>query len=136
MKYQFVSALLSITTFFCVPGCRPQKQIVESVKTPSAEANITNKYSSFKPGQPWYDDKGEVINAHGGGVLYANNKYYLFGEKRGRSRQEGVNVYSSQDLYNWKFEKLALAPSDTDSTSDIARGCLMERPKVIYNKKT
>ena len=136
MKYQFVPALLSITTFFCVPGCRPQKQIVESVKTPSTEANITNKYSSFKPGQPWYDDKGEVINAHGGGVLYANNKYYLFGEKRGRSRQEGVNVYSSQDLYNWKFEKLALAPSDTDSTSDIARGCLMERPKVIYNKKT
>ncbi|WP_165958218.1 glycoside hydrolase family 43 protein [Segetibacter sp. 3557_3] len=93
-------------------------------------------YDSFSPGALWYDTNGELINAHGGGIIYANKKYYWFGEKRGRSAQAGVNVYSSQDLYNWKPEGLALAANETDTTSDIARGCLMERPKVIYNEKT
>jgi beta-xylosidase len=95
-----------------------------------------NQNTSFLTGQIWYDSKGDVINAHGGGLLYSGNRYYWFGEKRGRSASEGVNVYSSKDLYNWTFEGLALAPDDMDSTSDIARGCVMERPKVIYNKKT
>lgn len=89
----------------------------------------------FKPGELWHDTGGELINAHGGGILYANDRYYWFGEKRGRRASEGVNVYSSRDLYNWKYEGLAFTP-EPDTTSDIARGCVMERPKVIYNKKT
>jgi beta-galactosidase len=89
----------------------------------------------FAPGQPWMDEKGEVINAHGGGILYDHGKYYWFGEKRGGRGSQGVTVYSSSDLYHWKFETLALAPS-TDTTSDITAGCVMERPKVLYNKKT
>jgi beta-galactosidase len=44
-------------------------------------------------------------------------------------------VYSSKDLYNWKPEGLALAHSK-DTTSDIAFGGIMERPKVIYNTGT
>ena len=92
--------------------------------------------TSFKPGAVLYDNKGGLINAHGGGIIFAHNKYFWFGEKRGKAMQEGVNVYSSDDLYNWKFEGLALSPDFTDSLSDIASGCLMERPKVIYNKKT
>jgi beta-xylosidase len=83
----------------------------------------------------WLDDKGEVINAHGGGLLYFNKTYYWYGEKRGRSASEGVSVYSSKDLYNWKNEGLAFLPSE-DTTSDVTRGCIMERPKVIYNEKT
>src|SRR5690606_22853195 len=43
---------------------------------------------------------------------------------------------SSTDLYNWKFEALALSPDENNAESDIARGCVMERPKVIYNEKT
>lgn len=102
-----------------------------------ANQSITSqKNSCFLPGDHWLDNKGEVINAHGGGLLFSGHRYYWFGEKRGRSASEGVNVYSSEDLYNWSFEGLALAPDDTDSTSDIARGCVMERPKVIFNKQT
>jgi len=37
----------------------------------------------FKPGALWYDDKGELINAHGGGILFSNKTYYWFGEKTG-----------------------------------------------------
>jgi len=98
-------------------------------------AAVSFGQASFTPGKIWKDDGGEVINAHGGGILYDHGKYYWFGERRGGSLSQGVNVYSSADLYHWKFEALALAPS-TDTTSDITAGCVMERPKVIYNKKT
>jgi beta-galactosidase len=133
----------SIITFYFVciflqnADCKAQKQAIGEITTKQIKSSDqVKKYSAFHPGEIWYDDKEEVINAHGGGILYADKKYYWFGEKRGRRTSEGVNVYSSTDLYNWKFEGLALAPDDIDSTSDIARRCAMERPKVLYNKKT
>lgn len=91
--------------------------------------------ASFRSNALWYDTGGQLMNVHGGGLLYQDKTWYWFGEKRGVSQSEGVNVYSSKDLYNWKNEGVALAPS-ADTTSDIALGCLMERPKVIYNSKT
>lgn len=93
------------------------------------------KVKSFTPGKPWFDTEGKLINAHAGGIIFRKNTYYWFGEKRGTHRSEGVKVYSSKDLYNWKDEGLALSQS-TDPASDITEGCLMERPKVIYNEKT
>jgi hypothetical protein len=100
---------------------------------PSSVAATTA--AGFRPGQLWYDTEGNVINAHGGGVLLVGKTYYWYGEKRAQHEEEGVNVYSSKDLYNWKYEGVALTPS-ADPQHDIAAGCLMERPKVIYNKKT
>jgi beta-galactosidase len=97
--------------------------------------DASKRQTNFKPGEVWYDTKGDVINAHGGGLLFDKGTYYWFGEKRGKSASEGVNVYSSKDLYNWKMEGLALAKS-TDTTSEIATHGLMERPKVIYNPRT
>ncbi len=96
---------------------------------------IVVKNNSFKPGELWFDTNDDTINAHGGGITYINHTYYWFGEIRGLRNSRGVNVYSSKDLYNWKNEGLALA-QDQDTTSDIAQGCIMERPKVIYNKKS
>lgn len=96
--------------------------------------------NSFKPGAIWLDNKGTPINAHGGGFLYRQGKYYWFGEhkiegKKGNSAQVGVHCYSSKDLYNWKDEGIALSVSE-DLSSDIAKGCILERPKVIYNAHT
>ena len=31
------------------------------------------------PGQEWPDRKGEHINAHGGGLLFDEGKYYWYG---------------------------------------------------------
>jgi len=95
---------------------------------------------SFKPGELWPDDKGVHINAHGGGILYHKGTYYWFGEHKvggtlGNTAQVGVHCYSSKDLYNWKDEGIALAVSE-DADSDIVKGCIIERPKVIYNAKT
>lgn len=112
-------------------GCATHQKAVATSKE-----NKAPKYLAFQPGAPWLDESGNVINAHGGGILYDKGTYYWFGEKRGRRTSEGINVYSSKDLYNWKFEALALAPNTTDTASEIAAGCIMERPKIIYNAKS
>jgi hypothetical protein len=97
-------------------------------------------YQNFHPGQVWYDTDSVHINAHGGGILYHDNNYYWFGEhktagKGGNTALVGIRCYSSKDLYNWKNEGIALAAVD-DSTSEIVKGAIIERPKVIYNSKT
>ncbi len=100
----------------------------------------TITYNSFRPGEPWPDDKQVHINAHGGGVLFHAGVYYWFGEHKiegeaGNAAHVGVHVYSSHDLYNWKDEGIALAVGD-DPQSPIVRGCILERPKVIFNSRT
>jgi hypothetical protein len=94
---------------------------------------------TFKPGQSWLDNNGVHINAHGGGFLFFNDTYYWFGEHKtegeaGNKANVGVHCYSSKDLYNWKDEGIALSVSN-DSTSLIVEGCIIERPKAIYNAK-
>ncbi|MGW8179561.1 MAG: beta-glucanase, partial [bacterium] len=95
---------------------------------------------AFEPGQLWLDSSGIPINAHGGGILTHNDKYYWFGQhmvegRKGNKAQVGVHCYSSDDLYNWKDEGIALRVSE-DPDSEIARGCILERPKVIFNETT
>jgi len=101
-------------------------------------------------GETWKDTKGNPINAHGAGILYHNGTYYIFGEiKRGKTwlvpNQDwedyrvpagGVSCYSSADLFNWKYEGVALAPVTGDSTNDLDTSRVIERPKVIYNNST
>ena len=96
--------------------------------------------SEFTPGEIWPDDRGVPINAHGGGVLLHDGIYYWFGEHKiegeaGNRAEAGVHVYSSADLQRWKDEGIALAVSE-DPSSDIARGCILERPKVLFHQPT
>jgi hypothetical protein len=96
--------------------------------------------SSFEPGAIWPDTNGVHINAHGGGFLWHEGCYYWFGEHKiegeaGNKAHVGVHVYSSEDLYNWQDRGIALAVS-SDASSDIVKGCVIERPKVIYNRKS
>ncbi len=94
-----------------------------------------SKSAAFHPGTPWLDTAGVPINAHGGGIVEQNGTYYWFGEKRTGSTSEGVSVYSSRDLYMWQDRGLALSVDGADADSEIARGCVIERPKVLFNKK-
>ncbi|MEI6644988.1 MAG: glycoside hydrolase family 43 protein [bacterium] len=96
--------------------------------------------TAFYPGRLWLDDQGTPINAHGGGVMFHEGTYYWFGEHKiegsaGNVAHVGVRSYSSHDLYHWTGEGVALWVSD-DPGSDIAKGCILERPKVIRNPKT
>jgi hypothetical protein len=94
------------------------------------------------PAQEWLDNRGNAINAHGGGVLFYGGVYYWYGEHKlpGKSEAEfadgGIHCYSSTDLINWTDVGLVLSVDYKDSTADLAYGCLIERPKVVYNKKT
>jgi len=96
--------------------------------------------SGFHPGSKWLDTNGVLINAHGGGLLFDGGKYWWFGEhklegRKGNSAWVGVHAYSSDDLYNWSDEGIVLKVSD-DPSSEITAGCVLERPKVIFNAKT
>ena len=91
------------------------------------------------PGALWPDDRGVHVNAHGGGILYADGVYYWFGEYKSDTTSlalDGVTCYSSADLVHWKNEGIAMPVMPEGSYSDIERGCILERPKVVYNALT
>lgn len=100
----------------------------------------THSQLLIRPGETWPDADGNHINAHGGGIIKYKGTWYWFGESRlprmERDRTNyGVGCYSSKDLVNWNNEGLALRVVD-DTTSLLQPGCVIERPKVLYNKKT
>ena len=101
---------------------------------------VTNKAdNNFYPGEVWLDNNGVHINAHGGGIVYYEGKYYWFGEHKAEDSPEawvGVTCYSSTDLYHWVDEGVALPVVKDNPESEIIEGSIIERPKVIYNKKT
>lgn len=96
----------------------------------------------FRPAAEWVDNHGVPINAHGGGVVFHEGRYYWYGEHKlpGRSEQEGagggVHCYSSADLYEWQDEGLVLAVDAKNPASEIAAGCILERAKVLFNERT
>ena len=109
----------------------PMKYEIDYVRVYQKEKKIAS-------GEVWRDMDGELINAHGGGILFHEGKYYWFGEHRpatGFVTEKGIACYSSTDLLNWKNEGIVFAVSE-EAGSDIEKGCIMERPKGIYNKKT
>lgn len=81
-------------------------------------------------GAEWLDTNGNVINAHGGGMLMVGDYYYWIGE----NRRDGVFVscYRSKDLMNWEFRGNLLT---RDSHPELDKANI-ERPKVVYNEKT
>ncbi|UMB62099.1 family 43 glycosylhydrolase [Lutibacter sp. A80] len=97
--------------------------------------------TEIKPAQQWLDINGKGINAHGGGVIFHQGVYYWYGEHKleGKSEAEfadgGIHCYSSTDLTNWKDEGLVLSVDYKDEKHDLAYGCILERPKVVYNAK-
>lgn len=98
----------------------------------------SERYREFYPGNLWFDTDGDIINAHGGGVMQYNGTYYWYGEHKGERSNEGlvgVTCYSSLDLMNWKNEGVVFRVSE-DQNSPVTKGCILERPKVIHCKKT
>lgn len=92
--------------------------------------------SVVRPGEPWLDDRGQQIQAHGGGILNWRGNYYWFGEDRTPSNDPDrryVACYSSKDLVHWKFRHQVLALADPDH---LGPNWILERPKVFRNPRT
>jgi len=127
------NSLMAWTLGTALCGC-----LLGVASTQAADARPAR--AAFENGALWPDNNGVHINAHGGGILFRDGVYYWYGEhkiagKAGNLAQVGVHVYSSRDLYHWRDDGIALRVSD-DPASDIVKGCVLERPKVIFNAKT
>ena len=87
-------------------------------------------YNAIYSGIPWLDDKGNTVSAHGANIIKHKDRYYLFGERQSDTSNAftGFSCYSSTDLYNWKFETIALPVQDSGKLGPNRRG---ERPKVM-----
>mmetsp|Transcript_14970 Transcript_14970/g.31937 ORF Transcript_14970/g.31937 Transcript_14970/m.31937 type:complete len:346 (-) Transcript_14970:124-1161(-) len=90
----------------------------------------------------WLDTHGARIEAHGAGLLLdaaVGPRAYWYGEtaKLADFRTHGVSCYSSVDLIHWRYDGLALSGSVVRGLDGAAAdGWIIERPKVIFNKKT
>src|SRR3954468_2144594 len=91
---------------------------------------------SITPGDRWLDDRGQLIQAHGGGITHWKRLYYWFGEDRTQTNdpeKRYVTCYSSRDLVHWKFRHKVVALSDPEH---LGPRWVLERPKVFFNPRT
>jgi hypothetical protein len=96
----------------------------------------TRPVTEIISGKQWFDNRGELIQAHGGGILQQGDTYYWFGEDRSladRPDLKYVACYSSKDLLNWTFRRQVVKQPDPEH---LGRGYRIERPKVFFNAKT
>lgn len=86
---------------------------------------------TFENGGPITTTAGDLMHAHGAGVIKEGDYYYMVGEQRvdGGHLFEAVSMYRSTDLVNWTHANDILTK---DSHPDLDPANL-ERPKVVYN---
>lgn len=127
-----------IKSLRCLLLCLAMLLVVAHVRAADTKVPLLSR--EFFPDQVWRDNHGVPINAHGGGVIFFGGCYYWFGEHKmaGRSKAEKkkdvFECYTSTNLYQWKDEGAALALDRSNEQGDLAAGCILERPKVIYNE--
>lgn len=93
-------------------------------------------------GEIWRDSDGNIIHAHGGGMLYLDGYYYWYGENR--TENNYVSCYRSKDLINWQFRNNVLTTESKveeirvrtklNLKSENGKKVNIERPKVLYNE--
>lgn len=97
---------------------------------------------SFCSGKTQFDTQGNVIHAHGGGLLYENGIWYWYGENKEHTDGKngiwtwGINCYSSPDLENWKKEGLIIPPDTENEGSSLHPSKHVDRPHILYCMKS
>lgn len=86
-------------------------------------------------GVPWYDENGAIVNAHGGSIIQSNGRYWLFGEYKSDTSNvfQGFSCYSSENLVNWRFERIVLP---VQKNGILGHNRVGERVKVLHCPKT
>lgn len=86
-------------------------------------------------GIPWFDEQGNIINAHGACIVEDGGRYWLFGEYKSDESNAfpGFGCYSSADLVNWRFERIVLPVQKNGILGPDRVG---ERVKVMKCPKT
>src|ERR1035438_10792561 len=81
----------------------------------------------IQPGGVWPDDRGQHVQAHGGGILKFGEVYYWFCEDRGQNLDRGschVSCYASTNLADWRFCKDVL---NMVAPTNFGRRLVLER---------
>lgn len=102
--------------------------------------------AKITPGTYWRDTTGNILSAHGAGLIKVGSTYYLVGmycdndpnnnyqgEGHGMPYFVAITCYSSTDFANWTFENNLLT---TQPSGDLALENWVGRPKIIYNDTT
>ena len=90
----------------------------------------------------WNDTSGKPIQAHGGSIIEASDKYYWYGENKEFTTGKtdiwtwGVRCYESTDLYNWRDLGLIIPPNTKDPSSPLFPAAFLDRPHILFNKET
>lgn len=93
-------------------------------------------------GERWYDTQGNLIQAHGGGILQYGGYFYWYGEDKrlvkGKSAGDlyGVSCYRSRDLTEWDYLGNALPVNHEEPDHPLYYKKILERPKVLWNEET
>lgn len=112
------------------------KKLVSLASLIGALAAFTVRAQVIRPGEPWLDNRGQQIQAHGGGMFLWKGIYYWFGEDRSPSNDPDkrfVACYSSKDLVHWTFRRQVVAWTDPEN---LGPHWVLERPKVFHNPRT
>lgn len=98
-------------------------------------AQQPGKMDAIYSGTRWFDQNGNIVSAHGANIIKEKDTFYLFGEAHTDTSNAfaGFNCYSSKDLYNWKFESVALP---LQKSGKLGPNRVGERPKVMKCPKT
>ena len=117
---------------------------ISSIADAAVDPAVAVSTETIYSGLPWRDTAGDLVNAHGIGILRVGSTYYMVGEKRtdkndascGGNPEDlfaGINMYSSTDLTNWTFVGTPVLPNSGPLLSSKLIG---ERPKLYSNAAT
>ncbi len=120
--------------------------LIISCNCPQKEKSSKKSEKYIVNNTDWKDTDHHPIIAHESGISLFNGTYFWYGTNytgnpTGRCGPDafdhqianGINVYSSSDLMNWKYEGIALDPPYT--LKGFGKRTV-HRPHVIYSKKT
>lgn len=100
----------------------------------SATSAKASDWTTITNGSVWYDNNGDTIQAHAPGFLRYNNRWYMVGEDRSGWWNPDVNMYSSADLVNWRFEGKVVRNGVT--VAALGKSRFIERAKIMRNPHT
>ncbi|PZD97172.1 beta-xylosidase [Paenibacillus sambharensis] len=118
MKNKLGIMLIASLLLGCLMGLGPMTDAAKA-----AAVNVSN-------GIQFKDTNGNIVHAHGGGMLKQGSYYYWLGENRDGTNL--VSLYRSTDLKNWEFRSHLL----TKSMGGELATANIERPKLLYNAST
>ena len=107
--------------------CPVRRSDRSSIPIPSSRSLPPNP-----PGITLKDTSGNLVNAHGGGIIKVCDTFYLHGEYFSGTSSDnnfrGFTMYSSKNLSTWKYEAMILPQQPSGLLGPNRKG---ERPHIV-----